>query len=80
MAGKKAVKKRFVLGGGLKLHDARQILGVPVIAHTGKVNAYARCIGTKIKAAHPESIVAAQQLMIKFADKCRGVPREVYHE
>ena len=69
MAGK-ATKKRYNLGGGLKLHDARRVLGVPIIAHTGRVNSYARCMGGKLKGA--AGIMAARSIMRSQAASCRG--------
>ncbi len=64
--------KKYNLGGGLSLHDARRIMGVSVIAHTGKVNSYARCMGTKIKAAGLSSVSAARDFMKKHASECKG--------
>ena len=56
----------------LRLHDARRILGVPVIAHTGRVNAYARCMGGKLKAA--TSVASARDIMKKNVVACGGTP------
>ena len=63
-------KKVYNLGGGMSLHDARRVLGVPVIAHTGRVNAYARCMGGKLKAAG--SVKEAQKIMKESASACSG--------
>lgn len=67
-----ASKKRYNLGGGLKLHDARRILGIPIIAHTGRVNTYARCMGGKLRAAG--SIAEAQNIMRSSVGACGGTP------
>ena len=64
--------KLYNVSGGMKLHDARRVLGVRVIAHTGRVNAYARCMGTAIKADHPKSRAAAAASMVKHAAGCKG--------
>ena len=69
---RKATMKRYVLGGGLKLHDARRVLGVPIIAHTGRVNSYARCLGGKLKGA--PGVQAARQIMASSVTACGGVP------
>ncbi len=65
-----AVKKRYVLGGGLKLHDARRVLGVPIIAHTGRVNSYARCLGGKLKGA--DGVAGARRVMKESVSACGG--------
>lgn len=68
----KTVKKRYNLGGGMKLHDARRVLGIPIIAHTGRVSAYARCMGGKLKAA--DSVADAQKIMSSSVTACEGTP------
>ena len=72
MAKRKATMKRYNLGGGMKLHDARRVLGIPIIAHTGRVNSYARCMGGKLKGA--SSIQAARQIMASSVSACGGTP------
>ena len=64
--------KRYNIAGGLRLHDARRVLGLPIIAHTGRVNFYARCLGSKLKAAN--SISEAQSIMASSVGACGGVP------
>ena len=64
--------KRYNLGGGMKLHDARRVLGVPIIAHTGRVNFYARCMGGRLRGA--SSVQAARQIMASSVSACGGVP------
>lgn len=68
-----ASKKRYNLGGGMSLHDARRILGVPIIAHTGRVGSYARCLGGKLKGS--SGIAAARRAMAdeKNITGCGGV-------
>jgi len=56
---------------GENLHNTRRILGVPVIAHTGKVNSFARCMGGKLKSAN--SVQDAQQIMKANVSACGGV-------
>jgi len=69
----KATKKRYNLGGGMTLHDARRILGVPIIQHTGHVNAHARCVGTSVKRANVHSVAAAKEAFTKAATGgCKG--------
>jgi hypothetical protein len=70
MATKKPTMKRYNLGGGLKLHDARRILGVPIIAHTGRVNGYARCMQGKLKGAN--GVAGARRAMIDGAPGCQA--------
>ncbi len=67
---RKPTMKRYVLGGGLKLHDARRLLGVSIIAHTGRVNSYARCMGGKLKGA--DGVAAARGIMRSSVAECRG--------
>lgn len=70
---KKATMKRYNLGGGLKLHDARRIMGLPIIAHTGRVNSHARCVGTAVKRADVHSKSAAKAAFAKAArGGCKG--------
>lgn len=61
--------KRYNLGGGMKLHDARRVLGIPIIAHTGRVNSYARCMGGKLKGA--KSVNEARSIMKSQAASCK---------
>ncbi|MDP2730571.1 MAG: hypothetical protein Q8O55_08805 [Dehalococcoidales bacterium] len=73
VAKRKPTLKRFNLGGGgLKLHDARLVLGIPVIAHTGRVNSYARCLGGKLKGA--DGVADARRIMASSVTACGGVP------
>ncbi|MGA2669854.1 MAG: hypothetical protein ABSF21_00300 [Dehalococcoidia bacterium] len=67
----KTSKKRYNLSGGLKLHDARRILGIPIIAHTGRVNMYARCMGGKLQSAN--SLSDAQKTIQSNISACGGV-------
>jgi len=67
----KMSNKRYNLGGGMKLHDARRVLGINIVAHTGRVNAYARCLGSHLKTA--DSVVQAQQIMASSVGACGGV-------
>lgn len=69
---RKPVKKLYTLGGGMRLHDARRLLGVRVIAHTGRVNSYARCMQGKIK-GKTSSLEGAQKLMQENITTCGGV-------
>ncbi|MDP2727852.1 MAG: hypothetical protein Q8P59_09955 [Dehalococcoidia bacterium] len=69
---RKATMKRYNLGGGMKLHDARRVLGVPIIAHTGRVNSYARCMGGKLKGAKGVSDV--RKIMAASVSACNGTP------
>jgi hypothetical protein len=61
-------KKRYNLSGGLPLHDARRVLGVPIIAHTGRVNSFARCMGSQLKSA--TSVSDARNIMETRAQAC----------
>jgi len=74
MAKRAASKKRYIVSAPAKLHDARRILGLPIIAHTGRVNFYARCMGGKLKAA--QTVAGAQDIMRSTANitGCNGVP------
>ena len=65
-------KKRYNLGGSMGLHDARRVLGLPIIAHTGRVNAFARCLGGKLRAA--TSLHDAQSILKSNISSCGGVP------
>ncbi len=68
---KKTSTKRYNIVGGLPLHDARRLLGIPIISHTGRVNAYARCMGSKLKSA--TSLQTAQSIMTTSVGACGGV-------
>jgi len=68
----KPTMKRYNLGGGMKLHDARRVLGIPIIAHTGRVNSYARCMGGRLRAA--TSVMQARQIMKSSVRDCGGTP------
>jgi hypothetical protein len=72
MAKRQASKKRYNVVGGLALHDARQLLGIPIIAHTGRVNFYARCMGGHLRPA--TSVLQARQIMQSNVGACGGVP------
>lgn len=72
MAKKGPSRKRYNVVGGLPLHDARRLLGIPIIAHTGRVNSYARCLGSKLKSAN--SIIEARGIMQSSVGACGGVP------
>ncbi len=63
--------KLYNISGGQTLHNARRVLGLPIIAHTGKVNSYARCMGGKLKAAN--SVTDARQIMQSNVGACGGV-------
>ena len=56
----------YNISGGMSLHDARAILlGTNhKIMHTGKVNSYARCQGSKLKKAI--SVPDAREIIIRF--------------
>ena len=64
--------KLYNISGGLKLHDARRVLGVRVIAHTGRVNAYARCMGGKLRGAN--GVADARRVMAASVTACGGTP------
>ncbi len=72
MAKRAASKKLYNVSGGLRLHDARRVLGVRIIAHTGRVNAYARCMGGKLKPLHGVATVRAA--MKANVSACNGTP------
>jgi len=59
------------LYNGNTLHDERRIRGLHVIAHTGKVNSYARCQGSKLKKAI--SVPDAREIMVANITDCGGV-------
>ncbi|MFA5391737.1 MAG: hypothetical protein WC331_09985 [Candidatus Omnitrophota bacterium] len=63
----KATAKKYNLGGGMSLHDARRVLGVPIIAHTGHVNSHARCVGTTVKRAKVHSVSEARKIFTTAA-------------
>ena len=63
--------KLYNISGGQTLHNARRVLGLPVIAHTGRVNFYARCLGGKLKAAN--SVIEAREIMASNITACGGV-------
>jgi|GEM_PF-5218652 len=63
--------KLYNISGGQTLHNARRVLGLPIVAHTGRVNFYARCLGGKLKAAG--SVVEARQIMKSNVGACGGV-------
>ena len=66
--------KLYNVSGGMKLHDARRVLGVPVIAHTGRVNAYARCMGGKLK-GHYDDIRGIRSIMKASVSACGGIAK-----
>ena len=63
----------YNISGGMSLHDARAILlGTNhKIMHTGKVNSYARCQGSKLKKAI--SVPDAREIMVANITACGGV-------
>lgn len=67
---RKPVKKLYNVSGGLRLHDARRVLGVRIIAHTGRVNSYARCMGGKLKGA--DGVADARRIMAANVTACGG--------
>ena len=68
----KPTMKRYNLGGGMKLHDARRVLGIPIISNTGRVNSYARCLGGKLKGA--SGVSEARRIMAASVSACGGTP------
>lgn len=70
---KKRSKAVYFVGAGMPLHKARRFMGLPIIAHTGRVNAHARCVGTKVKRANVHSRSAAQAAFTQAATGgCKG--------
>jgi hypothetical protein len=65
--------KTYNVSGGMSLHDARALLlGTNhKIIHTGKVNSYARCLGSKLKVA--KSVMQAREIMASSVGACGGV-------
>jgi len=63
--------KLYNISGGQTLHNARRVLGLPIIAHTGRVNSYARCMGGKLKSA--SSVSEARNIMQSNVSACGGV-------
>lgn len=63
--------KLYNISGGQTLHNARRVLGLPIIAHTGRVNSYARCLGGKLK--HADSVAGARGIMKANVGACGGV-------
>ena len=71
MAGKSKSKALYT-AGPQSLHKIRRVLGLPIIAHTGRVNSYARCLGGKLKGA--TSVADAKTIMASSVTACNGVP------
>lgn len=67
-------KKRYNPAAGMPLHDARRLLGLPIIAHTGRVNHYARCMGGKLRKVF--SLTEAQNVLKALDNRiaCGGTP------